>query len=157
MTFDPAAVSISSLPSVPFAERQNLPEFQGLYFVVCADGGVAYLGKARNIRHRWMTHHRRHNIARIEGASIAWLELDVSATLLRDAELSCIAHFKPPLNGDIMNAVGEKDKYHAQVVITGAELRELRELAEKEDRSFSNMIARLVSEALVARRAKQSK
>src|SRR5688572_10296586 len=115
MPFDLASVVIDSLPSVPFSERQSLPECQGLYFVVGLDGGVAYLGKARNIRSRWLAHHRRHSVAKIEGAVIAWMPFDGSATLLRDAELACIAHFNPPLNGDVMGNVDEKQVYHAQV------------------------------------------
>jgi hypothetical protein len=90
--FDPA-----SLPSVPFTERKSLPAVTGVYFVLAADGSVAYIGKARSIRGRWQIHHREYHVSKMEGASIAWLELPSEEVALA-VERQMIDRFRPPLN-----------------------------------------------------------
>lgn len=97
--FDPTKIELAALPSVPFDQRSALPSCQGVYFALAADGAVLYIGKAKNIFTRWLSHHRELGLSARDCVSIAWLAFDGEAAALDAIEKTCIGFFRPVLNG----------------------------------------------------------
>jgi hypothetical protein len=97
LAFDPTTVVIKSLPSVLFAERGDLPNAPGIYFVLDAEKTVQYIGRAKRLCFRWQNHHRWQDFHRVTGISIAYLHVTDPA-LLPEIEAAMITYFDPPLN-----------------------------------------------------------
>lgn len=55
MTF--SISEVLSFPCVDLKRKEMLPENSGIYFVV-QENNILYIGKATNIKKRWMGHHR---------------------------------------------------------------------------------------------------
>ncbi len=87
------------LPSVPLAERKQLPNCAAIYFAIDSSNRFLYVGKAKNLAARWRNHHRIHKLEAINQESSvriawqAWNEED-----LGEAERISIARFQPLLN-----------------------------------------------------------
>lgn len=87
------------LPSLPLAERKQLPTCTAIYLAIDSSNRILYVGKARNLAVRWKNHHRLHKLEEIDKDSSvrlawqAWNEDDLS-----EAEKGLIAHFHPLLN-----------------------------------------------------------
>jgi GIY-YIG catalytic domain len=87
------------LPSVPLAERKQLPTCAAIYFAIDASNRFLYVGKAKNLAARWRNHHRLHKLEAIDRESsvrIAWQAWNEDD--LGEAERSSIARFQPLLN-----------------------------------------------------------
>jgi GIY-YIG catalytic domain len=95
----PTILEPLQLPSVPLAERKQLPSCAAIYFAIDASNRFLYVGKAKNLAARWKNHHRIHKLEEINRESSvriawqAWNEED-----LGEAERSSIARFQPLLN-----------------------------------------------------------
>lgn len=150
--FDVKLVDIAALPSVAFDARRELPDCQGIYFATTVDA-VLYIGRAMNINQRWIGHHRKADVARWEGVKLSWLVFDGPPALLDEIERACIEHFNPILNG---GSVEYSPTVRVQLVIPADVLDEAKELASIENRSISNMLATLVTEAIKARKEAKS-
>ncbi|NEQ25212.1 MAG: GIY-YIG nuclease family protein, partial [Microcoleus sp. SIO2G3] len=93
------------LPSVPLAQRNQLPTCSAIYFAIDANDRVLYVGKAKNLATRWQNHHRLHKLKEIDQqvpvrlAWQAWNEADLSA-----AEKSFIINLQPLLNNTEVEA-----------------------------------------------------
>lgn len=91
-----------ALPRVHFRDRSLLPEVSGIYFVLygAAQIRLAYVGKAENLRKRWVGHHRLPECHLLDtlglAVELAWLELPSSDLDL--AERLLIGRMLPPLN-----------------------------------------------------------
>lgn len=103
------APDISTLPSVAFSSRHELPSESGIYFALSAAGEVLYIGKAANIADRWIRHHRSQQMQEIASARIAWLTIS-ETDMLADVERALITYFAPPLNGSSVPATGNNLK-----------------------------------------------
>lgn len=91
---NPETLDLSSLPSLPLSDRKQLPAISCIYFAM-SSGTVQYIGRSKNLRNRWMFHHRQSQLD--SNSSIVWLEVGNPA-LLPDIEADLIQWFKPPLN-----------------------------------------------------------
>lgn len=97
---------LTRFPSLYPHHRERLPECAGIYFVLVPPGfhsealQILYIGRSRNLRARWRSHHRYIDINRHDGARIYWLPVDdqFSDDALSAVELWCIAHFRPRYN-----------------------------------------------------------
>lgn len=68
-----------ALPSLPLADRKQLPDYGAVYFVLERDA-VLYIGKTRNLQQRWATHHRWHQLRGLNGdIRVAWMECSETA------------------------------------------------------------------------------
>lgn len=85
----------TGLPSIPFADRANLPEFSGVYFV-CSGQQVLYVGQSNNIRDRWKQHHRSAQLSQFGDVRIYWLHTPVG--FLGILEKAMINQLSPLLN-----------------------------------------------------------
>ena len=54
---NPPTVDPFTLPSLPLANRSELPNCPAIYFVLNGDA-VLYIGRANNLYQRWAAHHR---------------------------------------------------------------------------------------------------
>lgn len=97
---------LAKFPSIPTHMRDRLPECAGIYFAMVEPGfhsatlQILYIGRSRNLRARWRSHHRLADIQAHPGARIYWLRVDglFDDDALSAVELWCIAHFKPRYN-----------------------------------------------------------
>lgn len=87
-------------PGRPIEERDRLPLCAGLYFVFDDPDKVLYIGKSKNIRNRWRSHHRLPDLIAHRGVWIHWLRVDhqFSEEALGALELWCIDRFRPRYN-----------------------------------------------------------
>ncbi|RCJ20150.1 hypothetical protein A6S26_05360 [Nostoc sp. ATCC 43529] len=85
------------LPSLPLVRRSQLPKCAGVYFVIDGDGVVQYIGRSKNLRSRWVAHHKLAEIREMTGAKVSWLEIS-DEDLLPSIEAALIQWFSPPLN-----------------------------------------------------------
>src|SRR5215831_9532432 len=92
------AIDVGVLPTLPLAERGDLPDTPAIYFVLTGDT-VLYVGKAGCLRQRWVAHHRLAQLGEYGACRMAWMQVD-DAGLLDELEQACIDHFQPVLNGE---------------------------------------------------------
>ena len=144
-------LDITALPGCPVAERKQLPDRPGIYFVL--DGAtVLYIGRAVNLRNRWAQHHR---LAQVGSAKIAYQEVSDPA-MLDAVEIACIDHFQPTLNRTQVPCVnGVIDEKVLYVRIGEPRHREIAEMAQRDDRSITSMVRVLLDEAIAARRGRE--
>ncbi|MFQ4139038.1 GIY-YIG nuclease family protein [Nodosilinea sp. PGN35] len=88
--------------SVTFSERNLLPTTSGIYVVVDSENFVWYVGKAKNLKNRWLgrAHHRYPQLIRSSKKlqhRICWKIVPI--TELDKQEQLYIDKFKPELNG----------------------------------------------------------
>lgn len=139
-------VDLLSLPSLPLADKAQLPDIFAIYFVLDGDR-VLYIGKTINLRERWTTHHRLKQFKKMTvPVRIAWIECS-DATLLTSIEAALIEHFQPLLN----QTKYEQTKPKVTAYVLGAMSAVIDSEAAKEWRSKSQMIELLLKEALEAR------
>jgi hypothetical protein len=138
----PQSINPSALPFVSFADRKQLPSGPGVYFVM--DGAtVIYIGRAVNLRNRWVAHHRLIQFRAISGARIVWLEIN-DVSLLDSVERACIDYFCPSLN---RTTTGERPD--GEMARIRRDLYErLRQLANREGRSISAQLSIILERAL---------
>ena len=102
ITFPLDIESVLQLPHVHFRDRGYLPENSAIYFVVysCGAPKVAYVGKAKSLKKRWIGHHRIPECVLLDTLNIAaeiyWWELETA--VIDEAEKRLIAAHAPPLN-----------------------------------------------------------
>lgn len=93
------------VPFVGFAKRSDLPKLSGVYCLV-EDGEILYVGKTRDLRKRWQSHHKSAVIKNASQAKIFYILAEES--ILSQIEVALIKYFAPPLNktpgGDGRNA-----------------------------------------------------
>jgi excinuclease UvrABC nuclease subunit len=85
---------ISSLPSLPLEERKALPAVGAVYFVCASTGAVLYVGSSKNLRQRWLLHHRQQQLAQTQGIRIAWQVVETTAHRLA-LEAHCLDVIRP--------------------------------------------------------------
>lgn len=131
---DISQVDIGTLPFLPVAERDSLPDCPAIYFAIDEAGEVLYIGRANSLSERWRKHHRTNQL---EGASVAWLTVS-DVQLLPEIERAMIKHFRPSLNNSRRH-YAEGDSHHIYLLIPPM----LYEWAEKQTRvrGFRNIQA----------------
>lgn len=145
----PTTIAPSGLPSLPLADRRDLPDTAAIYFVLAGDA-VLYIGQSTSLRQRWVAHHRLKQLNQRGGCRIAWMTVD-DAGLLGELERACIAHFSPMLNSELIpggtrpSAPGET---WLAVRIPEDAKEQLEEIAKREERSMSYVVRRYVLEGL---------
>ncbi|MBE9015832.1 GIY-YIG nuclease family protein [Chroococcidiopsidales cyanobacterium LEGE 13417] len=100
-----AHTDVLSLPWLPLARRQELPNVPGIYFVL-ENERVIYIGLSKtSLLRRWWTHHRIQELeARTGDIKIAWLECRALG-LLSVIETAMILRFQPQLNQKMGNRI----------------------------------------------------
>jgi hypothetical protein len=91
-----AIAKISTLPSLAFEHRQDLPAIPALYFVLNDQREIAYIGETENLRARWKSHHRARQMV-VGGYRIHWQEIP-DADQRTSAERQAITYFRPQWN-----------------------------------------------------------
>lgn len=84
------------LPSLNLVDRKALPKIPCVYIVRSAKQ-VMYVGQAKNLFNRWVTHHQMYNLKSLPEVSISWLEIEDINTL-DEVERSLIQRLRPLLN-----------------------------------------------------------
>ncbi|KAB8316123.1 hypothetical protein SD81_028490 [Tolypothrix campylonemoides VB511288] len=144
-----AQVDPLALPSLPLAERSQLPKCSGIYFVI-KDGDILYVGRTANLYQRWLAHHIWQHLYGVSGElRVAWLECS-DTELLPAVEKAMIVHFKPLLN----KCSGASQRLNA--ILPDNVYEELLMLAETEKRTKSQMAALLIEEAIATRKAQEN-
>lgn len=96
-TIAPESIDPLNLPSLPLESRKDLPNCQGIYFVISSQGLIQYIGRTNNLKKRWQKHHRLSQLEKYLDVKIAWLEVS-DCSLLPLIEKALIEWFKPYLN-----------------------------------------------------------
>lgn len=86
-------INFNQLPLVHLANKCSLPTEQGIYFVFSGKV-LLYIGKAQNIKNRWVSHHRFTQFQQFKNVVIRWIPSDE----IDKTELVLIEHFEPLLN-----------------------------------------------------------
>ena len=94
---NPEKIRLNELPFVPLDQRIELPEKPCIYFVLTPEEEILYIGRSRNLRLRWLSHHRLPDLKKIEGVRVAYLHID-QPSLLPQIEQAMIEWFNPRLN-----------------------------------------------------------
>lgn len=92
---------LDKLPYVDFFKKDQLPETAGIYFVVDKNGKVWYIGKAKNLKDRWVRHHRYDQIEKINKKSnikLLWYSCENNENNLTQLENYFIDAYHPALN-----------------------------------------------------------
>lgn len=91
---DPSSIDVFSLPSVPLAERSQLPSESGVYLLLDECGEIQYIGASVNLKRRIGGHSvpRKHDSI----ATVAYLL--VQADKLNRFEIGLINKYQPRLN-----------------------------------------------------------
>lgn len=87
---------ISTLPSLAFEYRQDLPPVPALYFALNNQREIVYIGETGNLRDRWKSHHRARQMS-TGGYRIHWMEM-ADADARAAAERQAIDYFRPLWN-----------------------------------------------------------
>ena len=89
------------LPRVFIDERNQLPECPAVYYVLWRSK-VLYVGSTKNLRKRFLNHHRAGAFDVFESVEIAWQEMDKAISLrdLRACESEAISVSMPILNDE---------------------------------------------------------
>ena len=85
-----------SLPFLNLDERDQLPGLRACYFVL-QDNQILYIGRANNLRKRWISHHILRNYILPGSTKIAWYEAKPNWSLEK-MEKSLIEFYKPAIN-----------------------------------------------------------
>jgi hypothetical protein len=154
---DALTVNPLKLPFVSLAERGQLPRLPGIYFALDEADTLIYIGLARNLFLRWRgtAHHRYAQLMATGGIRLAYLLID-DESMLATVEVALIKRFAPAMNQrqDVPKRLTARAPLaRFQLVISEDVGEEVAELASKENRSISNMLARLVEEGLALRGA----
>ena len=89
---------VLALPNVSVYEYTELPNQQGLYFVMDRNRHV-YIGKSQNsMSSRWVAHHRLEEVLSLEKARIYFLVTNLSTDQLSSFEANAIKNLHPELN-----------------------------------------------------------
>lgn len=107
-----------SLPSVPYSNRDTLPEDSGIYilFHVCSgQRKVLYIGQSVNIRRRWKAHDTSRNfhmLKKLKNLEIAYVLMP--SQYLDRVEMHLIKKHNPMLN--VQGCKGNRSVQKAQMV-----------------------------------------
>lgn len=94
---DPATINLTTLPWLPLEEKTAFPKRPAIYFAIDSLGNVQYIGRAKNVKARWGSHHKYNELAAIANIKVAYLFVDLPQ-LLPQIETALIEYFDPPLN-----------------------------------------------------------
>lgn len=110
----PINIDLSSLDYVLLADRDKLPNTQGIYFVL-EDEKVIYIGLSKtSILRRWWTHEKVKDLIERKGEiKIAWFECR-AVDLLPLMESTLIGYFDPPLNQTVGEGIPRYFKHKRQ-------------------------------------------
>lgn len=92
---------LSTLPFLPFSQKDSLPACSAVYFAVDSKNRVLYVGQAINLLARWKNHHRFEQLNRINRRNqikIAWLSCPSELKVLLTTETYFIGFYQPLLN-----------------------------------------------------------
>lgn len=77
----------------------ELPEIPAIYFVVSELTGLLYIGKANNLKKRWVSHHRYYQLKKYHEVRINWITFpNITPDELTNLEREYIEYFMPVLN-----------------------------------------------------------
>ena len=97
----PDDLQLDILPYVEFMEKDKLPEIAGIYFAIDKNHKVYYVGKAQNLRNRWVGHHRYDQLKEINkktNIKLSWYGCENNENTLTQLENYFIATYHPVLN-----------------------------------------------------------
>ncbi|MEG4964192.1 MULTISPECIES: GIY-YIG nuclease family protein [unclassified Microcoleus] len=151
---NPVTVDPLTLPSLPLANRSALPPCPAVYFALEGDH-VLYVGRSVNLKQRWMTHRRYSQLKGFNNVRIAWLECSDSS-LLPEIEVALIEYFRPSLNGELI-PLPAKNLKGIMTYVRPEVYDKLKLLAEKDERSISNLAAKVLSDWIEERSINNSK
>lgn len=146
---NPETLDLSTLPSLPLSDRKQLPAIPCIYFAI-SSGTVQYIGMSKNLRNRWVNHHRLSRLSL--NSNIAWLKVsDIS--LMPEIENALIHWFKPPLNNgfqeqQIKTNFPTGGRVSINAYIPENMKQDLEKLARIQRRSFSNLVEVLLESAV---------
>ncbi|MEM6404225.1 MAG: GIY-YIG nuclease family protein [Cyanobacteria bacterium P01_D01_bin.116] len=151
---NPKTLDIKTLPWLPLEEKAAFPKKSAIYFAIDSQGTVQYIGRSANVRQRWGNHHKYDVLSEIGNIKIAYLFVD-AVELLPKIEAALIEWFKPPLNNSLSSFTNTSEKIN--FTCEPEDKQYLREWAAREGRTLSNLVERIVKEAIAEDEVTQKK
>lgn len=142
---NPKALDIKTLPWLPLEEKAAFPKKPAIYFAIDSQETVQYIGRTVNVRQRWENHHKYDALSEIGNVKIAYLFID-TVELLPKIEAALIEWFNPPLNNSLSSFKNTSEKIN--FTCEPEDKQYLREWAAREGRTLSNLVERIVKEAI---------
>ena len=139
---NPQTIDLSTLPSLPLANRRQLPNCPAIYFVMEGDR-ILYIGSSSKLAQRWTAHHRYNQLKGMESIRLAWFECS-DTSLLAEIEKALIEWFNPLMNGSAVTT----DKKRISLYVEEELKSTLEALAKARKRSLSNLIEVICQEAV---------
>jgi hypothetical protein len=130
----PEQINIADLPSIPIAERRNLPDISGVYLALSKDNQVLYVGQSKSVRSRWRQHSKEKEIKPF-CERIAWIPVEDGQRL--EVEKNLINVFKPDFNLDVgRKPSGDEPRHMFNTRLDVKTIQDLDAMAERfENRS----------------------
>src|SRR3954470_6695411 len=124
----------AELPSLPLAQKRELPRVPAVYLAIGEHNEVLYIGQSGSLLTRWLAHNKWPELQRLGGVRLAWIELETEE-FLADVERVLIRHFSPRLNGPDPRE-GTRSRMSLQLLfrVTDEEKRDMQRAADAEDR-----------------------
>jgi hypothetical protein len=94
---NPSEINLESLPCLPLEEKASFPDTPGIYIAIDSLGDIQYIGRANNIKKRWLNHHKYSDLLKLGNIRIHYKVIEDEKNLTL-AEKQLIKHFQPPLN-----------------------------------------------------------
>lgn len=138
---DPASVDVSALPWLPLEAKSAFPRQPCVYFAIDDQNAIQYVGRAKNAKQRWGSHHKYKDLKALDGIRIAYLFLPADS--LPKVEAQFIARFAPPLNCTTHRTVTTPKKQKGGLrVVTEVELDiDLKQARKDSGRSATSIAA----------------
>ncbi len=96
---NPETLDLNSLPWLPLDAKSAFPKQPAIYFAIDENGTVQYIGRSVNLRRRWNSHHKYHQLKVIGNIKIAYLFFNEKQKQdIEETEYKLIQWFKPSLN-----------------------------------------------------------
>lgn len=133
------------MQSLALTQTDMLPETSGVY-IVYLDDVVLYVGKAKNIKSRWIQHHRTKQLLRdYPECLISWVEFPFE--LLDGNESAMIEALNPVLNGTKVDYQSLSKRF--TVVVSDANYERLERLSKQEGKKPATQAAFMLETQLV--------
>lgn len=137
------------LPRVFIDERSQLPECPAVYYVLWRDK-VLYVGSTKNLRKRFLNHHRASAFDVFESVEIAWQEMNAAISLreLRACESEAISVSMPILNDESSRKVTNQFYEYICLEVPKSALPYLAEMAQSNDGDMEHVLSMLLEDLI---------
>jgi len=132
---------LQQLESVSLLHRSQLPEIQAIYLVYQGER-LLYIGRTKNLKQRWLTHHRYKQFAQLEDVRVAWFPCQEQVP---EVEATLIELLEPELNGQ---DIGDRLQLNLRLDKHKDLYEAIRQAAKEQGTSINDFVVNTLQAAL---------